>query len=80
MNKVLKPCPFCGGEATTEGRKIIYTYKDYYETTYEDWIVRCTNDECFMSGLQVDAFFDKFPTEEEAIKAWNHRTRRGGKA
>ena len=57
MNNVLKPCPFCGGEATTEGRKIICNYKSDLETIYEDWIVRCTNDECYMSGLQVECFF-----------------------
>lgn len=80
MNNVLKPCPFCGGEATTYGRKIIGNYKGDREHICEDWIVRCTNSECFMSGLLIDAFFDEFPTEEEAIKAWNHRTRRGRQA
>lgn len=73
MNDVLKPCPFCGGEAITEGRKIIGNYKSDREYRFENWIVRCTNRECFMSGLRMGAFWNELLTEEEAIEAWNRR-------
>ena len=69
----LKPCPFCGGEAITEGRKTIGNYKSDREYSYVNWIVRCTNRECFMSGLRMSAFLNELLTEEEAIEAWNRR-------
>ena len=69
----LKPCPFCGGEAIAEGRMIIGNYKSDREYSFVNWIVRCTNRECFMSGLRMSAFLDEFLTEEEAIEAWNRR-------
>ena len=69
----LKPCPFCGGEAIAEGRKIIGNYKSDREYSFVNWIVRCTNRKCFMSGLRMNAFWGEFLTEEEAIEAWNRR-------
>ena len=50
----LKPCPFCGGEAS-----MYIAYDDGY-------YVCC--DECGC-GLPV------YNTEEEAIEAWNRRTK-----
>lgn len=73
LKNALKPCPFCGGKATTEGRKTIGYYKSDREYSFVNWIVRCTNRECFMSSLRMGAFLDEFLTEEEAIEVWNHR-------
>ena len=73
MNNVLKPCPFCGGEAITEGRTTIGNYKSDREYSYVNWIVRCTNRECFRSGLRKSAFLTELLTEEEAIESWNSR-------
>jgi Lar family restriction alleviation protein len=58
----LKPCPFCGGEASTE-------FIDYEGDT---WVgkheVICCNDTCV-----VQPNTDGFEPEEDAIKAWNTR-------
>lgn len=78
-NVVLKPCTFCGGEAITEGRKTIGNYKSDREYSYVNWIVRCTNRECFMSGLRMSAFRNELLTAEEAIDAWNRRAGEEGK-
>lgn len=57
MNE-LKPCPFCGSEATINHKVVL-----------ETWIVECSNISCpasYMIGYDYD-------TEEEAIEAWNKR-------
>ena len=54
----MKPCPFCGSEATIEHKNVL-----------ETWIVECSNTNCpasYMIGNDYD-------TEEEAIEAWNRR-------
>lgn len=56
----LKPCPFCGAEATLN-------YKEALET----WIAECSNFSCpasYMIGMDYN-------TKEEAIGAWNRRTK-----
>ena len=60
MGDTLKPCPFCGGEAKTHGP---YGW-------YSQW---CISHSCkaFYTGAQ-DAFKD-YPTEAQAITAWNTR-------
>lgn len=64
MNKELKPCPFCGGEAvinTIEPHKheVAKFMPDYPGGTF----IECTGCTCALSG----------ETEEKAIKAWNTR-------
>ena len=64
MGDTLKPCPFCGGEAKTHGP---YGW-------YSQW---CISHSCkaFYTGAQ-DAFKD-YPTEAQAITAWNTRADAG---
>lgn len=59
LNK-LKPCPFCGGEATLQR----------YFDTYEEiaFYVTCSGEFCEVSPTTND-----FRTEQEAIEAWNQR-------
>lgn len=55
----LKPCPFCGGEAT-----LIHEKRHL-------WIVECSNVNClFGTGLIFD---DNEYSVSEIIKAWNTR-------
>ena len=59
----LKPCPFCGGKASTTKRE---RWKDE-SCTYSrpDYGVNCQ--ECYAKGYQY------YSTIEEAIEAWNKR-------
>lgn len=56
---ILKPCPFCGGEASV----VNVSYK------YEQWFVTCDNDYC-----TAKPFTTEFDTPQKAIDAWNMRT------
>lgn len=56
----LKPCPFCGGEAETRT-------STWYDKNYK-WTVQCKTNLCM--GEFGCAFY---PTEAEAIEAWNTR-------
>ena len=58
MNKELRRCPFCGGEATIWSGPI---EDDYFNTYYD---VYCTACNCMTP---------KFHTEESAITFWNRR-------
>ena len=60
MTDGLLPCPFCGGEAFLT--KYVSSNKE------PDYYVECGTDGCPMclGGLV-------YPTEDEAIKAWNRR-------
>ena len=65
MNKKLKKCPFCGGEAiihTVEAHTHVFAKRmpDYYGGTF----IECGKCTCVLSGK----------TEEEAIESWNMRT------
>lgn len=55
----LKPCPWCGGEA-----------KLHWCIGKKDSYVRCNNDNC---PVPDRCSTRSCPTEEIAIKAWNHR-------
>ena len=63
MSEELKPCPFCGGEAYTEGDK------SKLQDGFGFWYVSCKNN-CGVSGY--------FRTKEDAIKAWNRRYNENG--
>ena len=57
----LKPCPFCGGEASVVGKP--------HEAKF---CVGCGDDTCLgFSGLGW-----LYDTEEDAASAWNHRAER----
>ena len=69
MGEVLKPCPFCGGEATLSLEVVKGgQYGDDILTYY----VRCQK--CWARGSSVSAF-KKIGMEErtKAIKKWNTR-------
>lgn len=58
----LKPCPFCGSEDIS----VSAGYWDCHGACYE---VTCANPQC-----AVHPYSDLYPTEAEAIEAWNNRT------
>lgn len=59
----LKPCPFCGGEASV---KVLE-----YDDDCKVWGVFCEQD--LESEYSHGHFVDNYPTEAEAIEAWNTR-------
>jgi len=59
MSEELKPCPFCGGEAYTEGHKL------ELQDGFGFWFVACKN--------QCGAMVGYFYTEDDARRAWNRR-------
>lgn len=62
----LKPCPFCGGEAEIKRR-------EFMAINHQTWYVRCrSNERCYANSQLID-----FPTESEAIEAWNRRANDG---
>ena len=63
MSEKLKPCPFCGGEAYTEGDKV------KLQDGFGFWFVACKN--------QCGVMLGYFNTENEAIKKWNRRAYNG---
>jgi Lar family restriction alleviation protein len=71
MSELLKPCPFCGGEAETHNNGVWEPVIDdggaYVDITIEDasafWI-ECPKCGCLTQGGS---------TPEEAIAAWNRR-------
>ena len=60
----LKPCPWCGGEASVKAME--------YGDDYKVWGVFCESD--LESEYGHGHFLDNFATEAEAIAAWNTRT------
>ncbi|MEG2001446.1 MAG: Lar family restriction alleviation protein, partial [Evtepia sp.] len=69
MNKKLKPCPFCGGEAVEGNNAQVYFDRDTLaEVDYDEpdgfWI------ECKECG----AMAGEFETRQAAIESWNTRT------
>lgn len=61
MSEELKPCPFCGGEASIVGKR--------YEAKF---CVGCDDDSCLgFSGLGW-----LYDSEQEAAEAWNRRSER----
>ena len=63
MNNVLKPCPFCGGEA-----KIMKHLFNNQSTSYG---VKCKR--CLAETFQF------FKSREKAVEAWNRRAGEEGK-
>lgn len=61
MNE-LKPCPFCGVEAEVVWLDSVYIH---------GFVARCANAECI-----IVAETDIYPTEAEAVEAWNTRAER----
>ncbi len=62
----LLPCPFCGGEASVR----VLEYDDCMV-----WGVFCESD--LESEYSHGHYVDNYPTEAEAIAAWNTRAERG---
>ena len=61
MNKELKPCPFCGGEA--------HYFDCGVKGDFEDWLIECSN--CHIAMIYHDD--GCVSTKEEAARAWNRR-------
>lgn len=70
----LKPCPFCGGEAE------VYEMQYGENGKYSVFGVFCKDDSradlIGLSRYQHGHFIDNFPTEAEAVAAWNARAER----
>lgn len=62
-NVEVKPCPFCGKDATVRFIGTVLGQNRY--------TVRCTTSRCYGSGH--DYAYSVFTSKEEAIKAWNIR-------
>lgn len=80
MDKIkLKPCPFCGGEATyTGGNNIIRVMNDggIVDFDGEYWPVRIVCKSCLASTNEFYAENDD-KNYEDAEKAWNRRAEHG---
>lgn len=59
----LKPCPFCGGEASVEVGEEVHSFESMYP--YKLFMA-----ECRICGASTMLF----ETEEKARDAWNERT------
>lgn len=67
MAEELRPCPFCGGEATLkDARKCLVVSRFSYIFPFS---VGCENEHC-----EVKPYTLYCDTEAEAIAAWNRRT------
>lgn len=65
---ILKPCPFCGADETSEGQPEIIRRRlpDPHEYVY-DYAVRCQR-----CGVQTDWYPDE---DDDAVEAWNTRVK-----
>lgn len=63
MTEKLKPCPFCGGEASVKYAALVSGFPCGY------W-VGCDNGDCH-ENIECSTY--AFDTEAEAIEAWNRR-------
>lgn len=61
MNGELKPCPFCGGEAT------ISVHDNHYQPC-------CANDNCIAADLYNEWLYPR--SYERAVREWNTRAER----
>lgn len=59
----LLPCPFCGNSATIT---------QLYEGEFDGWFIVVCDGCCVSKG---NDFMEPVPTEIDAIRAWNTRTR-----
>lgn len=57
----LKPCPFCGSEATIVMLEGLYMPQNVYRA-------KCNNAECLVNPCTPYTY-----TEESAVKIWNER-------
>ena len=66
---MLKPCPFCGGEAKVERRDVEPQGDPWYGIKLETFVL-CTK----CGACLFDEFFHEgFINDEKAIEAWNTR-------
>lgn len=73
MSATLKPCPFCGGEASGNG---VVRYSGKHEAWFADgtrvteaFFVNCTR-----CGASNRGLVGGYQTQPEAVAAWNRRT------
>lgn len=70
MNKELKPCPFCGGEAKQD----VFVYKNADDSYDYEAVIFCKSCVAVMHGAsQYD--YDDFSDDaiNDLIEAWNRR-------
>lgn len=71
----LKPCPFCGGEATLCKKKECFGHGEYHN----NYFVKC--DSCGAKGKkEIEYYLSSTDCQVLATKHWNTRTQkeRGG--
>lgn len=69
INVNLKPCPFCGGPAEIETRKV-YDYDNNYQYT-----IKCKYCDASPKTCTVDdIYFKKENAIKMIVKAWNTRS------
>lgn len=70
MSDILKPCPFCGGEAD------FFVQEHWYAEEYKSLIIECR--ECFANMelmIDIDNFIEDFEkAKQELVEVWNKRT------
>ena len=69
MNIYLKPCPFCGGEASLYGGT-------NFETGRSAYYVECSDPLCPVCPTTPTADLIAYKTEAKAAEAWNTRAER----
>lgn len=71
MNNVLKPCPFCGGEACVKTSATTYTPSS---PTAKVYCKKCNSSTALYTDFRKDGTF-----LFDAIDAWNRRAGEDGK-
>ena len=69
MSVELKPCPFCGGEASLYGGT-------NFETARSAYYVECSDPLCPVCPTTPTADLIAYKTEAKAAEAWNTRAER----
>lgn len=75
MNNELKPCPFCGKEATITETDYVFKSDNADDEYYHGYAVICCNSDCRPSQIYGGWEFETYgyASEEKAIEAWNKR-------